>query len=735
MYSFVESCLLNAATASILAGFVFAFGRLVHRPAITHVLWIVVLIKLVTPPIVDVPVGIKLQSLASIAEPTAIVHTATSNTKLPAVNMDTSQVPTGSPNSQPIASADMTRPESTRRESAAMSPNQSAAIAETSVAMPRRSLSPAIGIKVFVIAVLSVWAIGTFAWFGIQGRRIWIFLNVVRSAPIASKRIQQRAAELATRMGLRRAPQICVLDATVSPILFAIGWRARILFPATLLQRLDDDAQATLLTHELAHFYRGDHWVRLLEFVVTGLFWWHPVVWIARREIEVSEEHCCDAWVVDQFPEHPRTYVEALLDTIDFLSEDRPPVAPITTGLGQVSFLRARVRIIMSGVAPKSMSTPARAAIIAMAAVMLAIGPNVFDGAMRRADASLKTPNKRDISIDSILAHSIDTSNANEAPTTSPSPVNTGMIDVPQDATEDLAVNSADSIWGTVNSHDGRYQVRIKANGTMQLVDTMERRSHELSSYQPASIAFVPHREQLLIGSLDSSVYLIDCASIKTLAAFTGHPSVVASVAVSRDGRTAVSGCRNGVVKVWDIDYQREIASRLPKFENAINGVRFSPDGRLLAIASGDWVTAAAGSVAVWDLRGGTMQNRLDLASPVAAVAFDSAGLTLANWNGETAWWDLHSDATQPRSDVAKDIVSLASIASDTQANLVSDAKTRNQTNERMFWFERMDRSGDGQISWSEFDGSLGAFRNLDLDHDGYVSSIEVMGTPATVGS
>ena len=28
------------------------------------------------------------------------------------------------------------------------------------------------------------------------------------------------------------------------------------------------------------------------------LFWWHPVVWWARREIEAAEEACCDAWVV-----------------------------------------------------------------------------------------------------------------------------------------------------------------------------------------------------------------------------------------------------------------------------------------------------------------------------------------------------------------------------------------------------------------------------------------------------
>jgi len=34
------------------------------------------------------------------------------------------------------------------------------------------------------------------------------------------------------------------------------------------------------------------------KIVVIGLYWWHPVVWWALREIHEAEEQCCDAWVV-----------------------------------------------------------------------------------------------------------------------------------------------------------------------------------------------------------------------------------------------------------------------------------------------------------------------------------------------------------------------------------------------------------------------------------------------------
>ena len=65
------------------------------------------------------------------------------------------------------------------------------------------------------------------------------------------------------------------------PMLWGFGSRTRLLFPERLLETLNASSQDTLLAHELAHYRRGDQWVRLLELFVTALFWWHPVVWWA----------------------------------------------------------------------------------------------------------------------------------------------------------------------------------------------------------------------------------------------------------------------------------------------------------------------------------------------------------------------------------------------------------------------------------------------------------------------
>jgi bla regulator protein BlaR1 len=48
--------LINAAVASVLAVAVALIGRRVRQPALMHALWIIVLVKLVTPPVFEIPV-------------------------------------------------------------------------------------------------------------------------------------------------------------------------------------------------------------------------------------------------------------------------------------------------------------------------------------------------------------------------------------------------------------------------------------------------------------------------------------------------------------------------------------------------------------------------------------------------------------------------------------------------------------------------------------------------------
>ena len=192
------------------------------------------------------------------------------------------------------------------------------------------------------------WGIGCLTWLGLQSL-LWLrFSRFLHGFAYPSALLQERADATARRLGLPRSPTVLVVRGVVSPTLWGLGRGTRILMPQHLASHLPLSAQSTLVAHELAHFRRGDQWVRLLEMLVTVLFWWHPVAWWLRREIEIAEEYCCDSWVVSCFPHDCREYAEALLDTVDFVAGTLPARVPLASGVGQVPYLRSRLVHIMS---------------------------------------------------------------------------------------------------------------------------------------------------------------------------------------------------------------------------------------------------------------------------------------------------------------------------------------------------------------------------------------------------
>ena len=161
----------------------------------------------------------------------------------------------------------------------------------------------------------------------------------------------------------------------VGPFVWSLGGRPRLVLPIDLWARLDPEGRDALLLHELAHLRRRDHWVRLLEAIATGLYWWHPALWWARRGLHEAEETCCDAWVIWARPESARSYATAILDTFDFLaakSTTRPGILPLgASGLGRVESLSERITRIMNGKTPKSLSMLGGLALIAAGLLLL----------------------------------------------------------------------------------------------------------------------------------------------------------------------------------------------------------------------------------------------------------------------------------------------------------------------------------------------------------------------------
>ena len=123
---------------------------------------------------------------------------------------------------------------------------------------------------------------------------------------------------------------------------------SQLVLPEELWGLLDATQQDAILAHELAHLKRRDHWVRRLEALACGLYWWDPVAWWARREVERAEERCCDAWVLWALPNAAGAYAEALVMTTAYLSSLRQPLPLGASGVGRLTPLTGRLEMILS---------------------------------------------------------------------------------------------------------------------------------------------------------------------------------------------------------------------------------------------------------------------------------------------------------------------------------------------------------------------------------------------------
>ncbi len=204
------------------------------------------------------------------------------------------------------------------------------------------------------------------------------FHRLMREINPAADEWQARTAELAQRMGLSEAPCLCLVPGRVPPMLWAVGGRPRVLVPSELWLETSMDQRTALLLHELAHLKRRDHWVRWLELIVGGLYWWHPAVWWGRRLLREAEEQCCDAWVVWAMPQGAKTYATALLAAVEFVSGARtaPTASSAASGNGHVSCLKRRLKMIVRARTPKGLSWAGRLAVMGAAVLLLPLAPS-----------------------------------------------------------------------------------------------------------------------------------------------------------------------------------------------------------------------------------------------------------------------------------------------------------------------------------------------------------------------
>ncbi|MBU6335628.1 MAG: hypothetical protein KGS47_14675 [Chloroflexi bacterium] len=127
------------------------------------------------------------------------------------------------------------------------------------------------------------------------------------------------------------------------------------------------------------------------------------------------------------------------------------------------------------------------------------------------------------------------------------------------------------------------------------------------------SLDIAPDGSFIVSGSTDGTVRVWNTSDWSVRHVLTGHTGYIGGVAVSPDSRLIASGGRDGAIRLWDATTGAAVAGFA--FQTALTpdgvtrywttGVRFSPDGRTIAVGSTD------GTVSLLDAASGATRQTL----------------------------------------------------------------------------------------------------------------------------
>ena len=333
-----QSLVTTAALAATVA-IVCRFGRI--GPVARHALWVIVLVKFVTPPLVvwpwaaPDPLGLTRLEHEEVTESIA-------------------------PGRTEVAAGHSVEPPRVELSGVPAAP----------VSMPVSRESQDDSFLQMSTVFIALWIAGSMCLLAIEGVRLLRQARRVARALPADPAIQRRVTALAGQ--LRVSPvAVLTMPGATSPVVWCLG-RPTLLWPADLGDQSDACIDG-LIVHELAHIARRDHFVGWIELVAGVAWWWNPLFWSVRRALREQAELACDAWVISALPNGRRAYAESLLA---LSSLGAAPAASIAAVVGVRAssrrVLERRLVMIMKGRAPLRLPW---AVLIALAVVAMATLP------------------------------------------------------------------------------------------------------------------------------------------------------------------------------------------------------------------------------------------------------------------------------------------------------------------------------------------------------------------------
>ena len=160
--------------------------------------------------------------------------------------------------------------------------------------------------------------------------------------------------------------------------------------------------------------------------------------------------------------------------------------------------------------------------------------------------------------------------------------------------------------------HPDGFLFSVAGDGLLTRWDATAQRSMEslqLSAKALRCLAYAPARRELAVGASDGSIHLLDADTLAIRQSIrNAHLPSVFTLAYSPDMRYLLSGGRDAMLRVWDLETGLEkVISEQAAHWFTINHITYSPDGQYFATASRDK------TIKIWDAASFKLLKVLDV--------------------------------------------------------------------------------------------------------------------------
>ena len=293
----IGNILLTLLTFSIPAGIFIAVVAVMHKLAVPHrifvILWVILGIRLLLPVHLESPFSI--QKLIGTSENTRIQQIIPGNAHNMTDNIPVNLIP-DKENGNTVSPAPAYVPKTKNQTTAAVR-----------------------AVHIFQIA----------GWIWLCGMCLVLAWGIKEYI-----RLRMRLLD-----AVRLQENIWQSSRITSPFLFGMI-RPGIYIPFGM----EEDVLEYVLLHEKTHIINKDHFIKLMWYVLTAVYWFHPLVWAAYFLLGRDIELACDEQVIRKMDTHGKTdYANALLE----VSANRKLISSCPVAFGEVG-VKMRIKNILN---------------------------------------------------------------------------------------------------------------------------------------------------------------------------------------------------------------------------------------------------------------------------------------------------------------------------------------------------------------------------------------------------